>query len=201
MMLMNRENKKIITKKKLIQTAAKEFARLGYVRANINEISLKAGYGKGTIYNYFSDKFNLFINVVETTIANLVSEIEKNIEGMDDPVEKLKAGIYTDFKFFEKNKAIAAVILREGFSAEPKRQQEFIQAASPAFEIVNQLILEGMEKKSFRQDMDSFVATLLVIGMVENLVLMQDALQSRFGTPEELADMVIKAFIEGIQKI
>jgi TetR/AcrR family fatty acid metabolism transcriptional regulator len=198
---MNRENKKIITKTKLIKAATKEFARKGYARTNINEISLKAGYGKGTIYNYFQNKFSLFIAVVETTIADLVSEIQKNIEDVDDPVEKLKTGIYTDFRYFEKNKAIAAVILREGFSAEPKKQQEFIKAASPAFEIVNHLISDGMEKNLFRQDIDSFMATLLVIGMVENLVLMQDAMQSRFGKPEELAEMVIKAFIEGIQKI
>ena len=197
---MNRENKKIITRKSLIKTATKEFARKGYARTNINEISLKAGYGKGTVYNYFKNKFTLFIAVVETTIANLVAEIQKNIKDIDDPVEKLKIGIYTDFRFFEKNKAIAAVILREGFSAEHKNQQEFIQAASPAFEIVNQLISDGMEKNLFRQDIDSFMATLLVIGMVENLVLMQDALQSRFGSPEELAETVIKAFIEGIQK-
>jgi len=197
---MNRENKKIITRNRLIKTATKEFARKGYARTNINEISLKAGYGKGTVYNYFKNKFNLFIAVVETTIANLVAEIQKNIKDIDDPVEKLKTGIYTDFRFFEKNKAIAAVILREGFSAEHKNQQDFIQAASPAFEIVNQLISDGMEKKLFRQDIDSFMATLLVIGMVENLVLMQDALQSRFGSPEELAETVIKAFIEGIQK-
>ena len=44
------------------------------------------------------------------------------------------------------------------------------------------------------------MATLLIIGMVENLVLMQDAMQSRFGSPEELAETVIKAFTEGIQK-
>jgi len=37
--------------------------------------------------------------------------------------------------------------------------------------------------------------------MVENLVLMQGAMQSRFGSPEDLAETVIKAFIDGIQKI
>ena len=108
MILMNRTDKKIITRKKLIKAATKEFARKGYARTNINEISLKAGYGKGTIYNYFQNKFSLFIAVVETTIADLVSEIQKNIEDVDDPVEKLKTGIYTDFRYFEKNKALTA---------------------------------------------------------------------------------------------
>ncbi len=35
--------------------------------------------------------------------------------------------------------------------------------------------------------------------MVENLIIMQDALETRLGTPDELAEMVINAFIEGIR--
>ena len=196
---MNREEQKEKTRRILLETATNEFARLGYSRANINEISLKAGYGKGTIYNYFHNKFDLFIAVVRSTIEELVSEIKENISDISDPVEKLKRGIYTDFKFFERNRDIAVIILREGFSAEPKKQQEFLNAASSAFDLIFQLISEGIEKKLYRETIDPFIATLLVIGMVENLIIMQDALETRLGTPDELAEMVINAFIEGIR--
>ena len=82
---MNRENKKIRTRKSLIKTATKEFARKGYARTNINEISLKAGYGKGTVYNYFKDKFNIETDVfcypfgkVNQNVYDLTKKIYKN---------------------------------------------------------------------------------------------------------------------------
>jgi AcrR family transcriptional regulator len=196
---MRREERKEETRNMLLETAKLEFAQRGYSRANINEISLKAGYGKGTIYNYFQNKFDLFIAVVRNTIDELVREIKANISEISDPVEKLKRGIYTDFKFFDQNRDIAVTILREGFYAEPRKQQEFLNAASSAFELTLQLISEGIEKKLYRENINPFIATLLVIGMVENLIIMQDALETRLGTPDELAEMVINAFIEGIR--
>jgi AcrR family transcriptional regulator len=197
---MKRIQQKEATRTKLLKTAAREFARRGYARANVNEISVKAGFGKGTIYNYFTNKFDLFLAVVKQIIDELVAEIESAISDIEDPVEKLKKGIHTDFHFFDRNRDIAAVILREGFAAEPKKQQEFLQAASAAFDLSMKLIVEGIEQKQYREDIDPTVATILVVGMVENLILMQDALESPLGTPDELAEMVITAFIEGIRK-
>ena len=48
----------------LLEAAAAEFAAAGVDGANVNRISLAAGLGKGTIYNYFSSKRELFLAVV-----------------------------------------------------------------------------------------------------------------------------------------
>src|SRR6266542_3263841 len=57
------------TRERLLEAAAREFARLGLERANVDAISLAAGYAKGTIYNYFSSKEELFLVVVEEACA------------------------------------------------------------------------------------------------------------------------------------
>src|SRR5262249_56732695 len=54
---------------RLLAAAAQEFARAGFERANIDGISLAAGYAKGTIYNYFPSKEELFLAVVEEASA------------------------------------------------------------------------------------------------------------------------------------
>ena len=45
---------------RLLDTAAEQFARLGFDRANIDAIALRAGVGKGTVYLYFESKATLF---------------------------------------------------------------------------------------------------------------------------------------------
>lgn len=52
------------TRKHIMREAASEFARLGFDQANINTIAERAGIGKGTIYLYFANKRELFLEML-----------------------------------------------------------------------------------------------------------------------------------------
>ena len=53
------------TRIRLIEAAKREFAERGLAGARFDEISLAAGHAKGTIYNYFDSKEELFFTIVE----------------------------------------------------------------------------------------------------------------------------------------
>jgi AcrR family transcriptional regulator len=52
------------TRQRIMRVAASEFARLGFDQANINVIAEQAGIGKGTIYLYFENKRDLFLEML-----------------------------------------------------------------------------------------------------------------------------------------
>src|SRR5215470_1503688 len=52
------------TRRRILRQAASEFARLGFDQANINIIAEQAGIGKGTIYLYFENKRELFLEML-----------------------------------------------------------------------------------------------------------------------------------------
>jgi AcrR family transcriptional regulator len=52
------------TRQRIMRVAATEFARLGFDQANINVIAEQAGIGKGTIYLYFENKRDLFLEML-----------------------------------------------------------------------------------------------------------------------------------------
>ncbi len=52
------------TRHRIMRVAASEFARLGFDQANINVIAEQAGIGKGTIYLYFENKRELFLEML-----------------------------------------------------------------------------------------------------------------------------------------
>jgi AcrR family transcriptional regulator len=54
------------TRQRIIRQAASEFARLGFDQANINAIAEQAGIGKGTIYLYFENKRDLFLEMLRS---------------------------------------------------------------------------------------------------------------------------------------
>ena len=54
------------TRRRILRVAASEFARLGFDQANINVIAEQAGIGKGTIYLYFENKRDLFLEMLRS---------------------------------------------------------------------------------------------------------------------------------------
>ena len=85
---------KIIDKEKkrirIIESAARLFAKRGYTATRMLNIAEAAGIGKGTIYEYFKSKDELFIEAFNAYIEEINKSIEKNIRHIHDPVMKLR---------------------------------------------------------------------------------------------------------------
>src|SRR5437868_7731096 len=54
------------TRQRVMRVATGEFARLGFDQANINVIAEQAGIGKGTIYLYFENERDLFLEMLRS---------------------------------------------------------------------------------------------------------------------------------------
>jgi AcrR family transcriptional regulator len=176
-----------------------ENAKNGFTKTNVNDVSVNAGFGKGTIYNYFSNKADLFLSVFRETMNDVSFQISQSIKGITDPIEKMRVALDTDFNYFNKNRELILVILRESYSADRDNQQQYLEAALPAFEVFSTIITEGIESGCFSKETDPFWSTLMLMGMCENLILTQHALGSELGTAEELAEKVHRTFLCGIQ--
>ena len=61
----------------IIEAAAKVFARRGFASTLMAEIAIEAGIGKGTLYEYFDSKEDLFFPYTLSLSSNLLSFLEK----------------------------------------------------------------------------------------------------------------------------
>lgn len=64
----------------ILEVAAGEFARLGFDGANINTISERAGFGKGTVYLYAASKEHLFLDVITEIGVQTQSAVRESLE-------------------------------------------------------------------------------------------------------------------------
>ncbi|GGA15174.1 TetR family transcriptional regulator [Paenibacillus marchantiophytorum] len=71
---MNREEKKRVTRKKILDSALELFAEHGYDGTTVHLITERAGVAKGTFFNYFDCKEDVFCDI-QTFQAT--TEIEK----------------------------------------------------------------------------------------------------------------------------
>ncbi len=61
---MGRDEKKELLKNKIVETAKAVFKEHGYANTTISMISKQASIGRGTIYNYYHSKADLFVSII-----------------------------------------------------------------------------------------------------------------------------------------
>ena len=82
-------------RQRLLDAAAAEFAAKGLDGARIDDISLAAGLAKGTVYNYFDSKLDVFRAVIEEWTRR--SSDARVAVADDAPVaERLRAVVVAD---------------------------------------------------------------------------------------------------------
>jgi AcrR family transcriptional regulator len=176
----------------LLEAAAAEFAAAGVDGANVNRISLAAGLAKGTIYNYFASKRELFLAVVAEASARAAAGAAPS----DAPTaERLEAILASDVEWVREHEDFARVLVREALAGDPRFQPELVRAAAPFVERVAEILAAGVERGELRTDLAVDELALLFSGMCE-LAL---ALHWGSGWPalEDIPKLVTSLFLSG----
>ena len=151
------------TRRRLMDAAAAAFAKEGYDGANINRISQRAGYAKGTVYNYFESKRQLMLELIEEVAAQHFEFISGEVLQASDPKERMKTFYRTGFRFVEQFYDRARVIAITIFGVDTEFKSHIYQAYLPLFDFVSREILQpGVENGIFRQ-VDLFNTSTLVM--------------------------------------
>jgi TetR/AcrR family fatty acid metabolism transcriptional regulator len=83
--IVNKEEKRI----EILEAAIRLFAKKGVGSTKINEIAELAGIGKGTIYEYFNSKTEIFNATLHLFIEKINNYVITELRNIYDPFEKL----------------------------------------------------------------------------------------------------------------
>ncbi|MFC1731307.1 DUF116 domain-containing protein [candidate division KSB1 bacterium] len=98
----------------IIRSALRTFAEHGFDRARIDSIALNAGIGKGTIYNYVSDKEDLYAGTVRFIVQDHAAYVKNAVFPQNSFEEKVRYFFESDREYFsgreESRKVLAAAV-------------------------------------------------------------------------------------------
>jgi len=77
-------------REKILNSAKQMFGRYGIRKTNLNEIARMARVAKATIYNYFGSKEQVYIEVLNEEVNDLMTKISEAIAQIKSPIEKLR---------------------------------------------------------------------------------------------------------------
>lgn len=81
----------------IIAAALESFAERGFAATRLDDIAVRAGVTRGTLYLYFPSKEELFKAVVRQSIVPVLARIEATIADYDGPTADLLANLILSF--------------------------------------------------------------------------------------------------------
>jgi AcrR family transcriptional regulator len=85
------------TRQLILESALRCFSRKGYMRTSMDDIVAESGLSKGTLYWHFENKSDLFNNLFDVLIGNLVESFFQYQADEDAPASELLRGLSRTF--------------------------------------------------------------------------------------------------------
>ena len=151
------------TRQELLSAAAHEFATQGFTGANINRISLAAGFAKGTIYNYFPSKRDLMLAIIDEIGAIHTDFIISQVEPETDPTERMKQFFSAGFNFVEQYPDQAQIAISAVYGFDQEFKERIYQAYQGLFALlIDEIVGYGIERGDFSAINPDTAAALLM---------------------------------------
>jgi len=139
------------------------FSRKGYHRATVDEIIALADTGKGTVYNYFTNKEQLFYTLIKERSAPFEAILAGIVTSPQLPLEKVETIIKAFLEFYKENADLWRVVMYEvrglgveGYTDFTIEQRDKYQAwFSQTIGMIEKVLLEGKEKGVIRANCDA----------------------------------------------
>jgi len=194
------------TRDKILHNAKKLFSEKGYYATQISDIIESAKIGRGTVYQYFSNKEHLFISLLEKFLIEweqYINElsIREDVEAIS-PYVYLKKRLYEAFRFFFEDKDRANIILRAGLGLPEHFEQKIEHFEN---KLINMIIADlniAVKFNNIGKEEDlSFMANFIAGGVFRLAhyylsITMDDNML--IGSLEEISDKASKIIADGI---
>ena len=161
-----RESKRM----KILRAAIEVFARDGYFSARMTDVAKAADVADGTLYLYFDGKEHLLLSVFDDALERFIDQLKREMERLDDPLAKLKVMVRLHLEALGRDRALAHVL-----QIETRHSRKFMRLLSRGklgeyLSLLNDIVKEGQDLGSFRQDVNTGLATNVIFGAVDELV-------------------------------
>ncbi len=187
------EEVKQVARERLIWAAAEAFAEVGVDRARIGDISLAAGLGKGTVYNYFESKEDLMLGIIEYFADRANSTAP---EVTDEPVDvQLERILAADLEWVKEHEPFAKLYLQELVRADPGVYAKIIEASLPYGLRVVRILKAGAARGEVRRDVTPERLALTFAGLREMAML--QSWGTGWPTYDEIPKLVTSLFFHG----
>ncbi|NLO26360.1 MAG: TetR/AcrR family transcriptional regulator [Clostridiales bacterium] len=187
----------VTRREQILAAAAEVFSETGYHGARIEDIAVNAGIGKGTVYEYFTSKRELFEESIFFVLEKYLYETMEGVNSIPDPIGKLKGVISLQTSLMDRKGNIATLFMKNSGDIHREMLDRLIDFRERVLDFIAGIIAGGIQKGVFRP-MDPRLAAILFMGVLQEAETIRCS-GSRIS--DKTIDTILDYMIKGIGKI
>ena len=181
----------------ILRAGVRVFAAKGFFNSKVADIAREAGIADGTVYLYFKSKDEILHSIFDRAMADFIEEGRRELEPIDDPLEKLKTIARLHLERLSADRDLAVVFQVE-LRGSTKFMQEFSAAGFAEYlDIIKRTIEQGQKNGVFRKDMKAIVCAKILYGALDEMVTNWILSANKYPLPP-MAGEVLKIFLGGL---
>ena len=198
-----KENKKNQKRKNIIETAAVLFSQKSYHEVMMEEVAKLSSIAKGTVYNYFTSKEELYFSIMNLRMEKLTSSLKEKIQSEMSGIDSLHSFVIHLYMFMMKYQSFFLMYQKESLKNDHELCAELVSLEKDLRNILADIIRSGKTEDLFR-DIDEGFAVDLILGSIygavqrgiENHYTHIQTLQDR----EKIFDFVLHGLFSGFKE-
>ena len=173
-MLSNRKKReREVRKEAIIAGALKVFNQLGIDKTTMDQIAKESGFGKATLYYYFSSKEEVFIEIMNYGWVDLWKGIETQIISDFSPRKKFIDIVKEIAKIVTADKVLYGFLFTAPNYIQEPKNQTWKKYQNRLYSVLQSIIEDGIQKKEFL-DIDPGLLMKAIGGLFHQLLINND---------------------------
>ena len=144
-----KKEERILRKERIVKGALNVFSIQGIDKTTMDEIAIESGFGKATLYYYFTSKDEVFIEIMEYGWKNLWQGIESKIIEDIGPKQKFMSIVKEMGNIVTKDKVLYGFLFTAPNHINEIHKQSWKTYQERLYSILQTIIEEGIKKKEF----------------------------------------------------
>ena len=138
-----------LRKQRIIDGALKVFHDVGIEKTTMDEIAIESGFGKATLYYYFTSKDEVFVEIMEQGWKKLWEGIESRIVEEVGPKVKFMGIVKKMGNIVTGNKILYGFLFTAPNYIQETQKQTWKTYQERLYSILQSIIEDGIKKKEF----------------------------------------------------
>ena len=192
------ENKNLTKRDLILKAALGVFSERGFHKAKIEDIAQEAGVGKGTVYEYFTSKEQLFREMLMEGINCFNNALAEELRHVDTVQGKLTQLVEKNIEVGWRYRHLAKIALLENSLMDEPFRQWFLDMHGCRIKTIEDIVKEGVVTGEITHSLDPHLFAKLFYGSLGAIVNPVFGLELGQIDASEIAQKVVQVFLKGI---
>ena len=199
-----------LRKQNIIEAAEKLFLANGYDDTTMNQIAIESEFSKGTLYNYFKSKDDLYLAIGTKAYEIIIDYTKYFVESKDPGVDQLKAVGYAYYEFTKNYPDYAHIfhdisiklpnVAQKSKDQLTANEKEYLNRSEAYGEQFRDVIIKAIKTKSIRSDKDPFLIGFTLFMMTSGIMKELEQHQNTMEFDcDDIIDFMFEIIAEGLK--